>query len=112
MIWDIANGFVSPELVDSARFMVAQDKDIVVWQRVDIENYSDARDIEWIDNDSMEFNASLWYRLSGADADIFIDNVHIRYNFRQEQLEYFIQYPIETIQKKRILFSTRRIGAV
>ena len=91
MIWDIANGMVSPELVDSARFMVAQDRNIVVWQRIDNENYSDARNIEWIDNDSIAFNALLWFRVAGEDPDIQINNVHIRYNFRKEHMEYFIQ---------------------
>jgi hypothetical protein len=91
VIWDIVNRMVSPELVDSARFMVAQDRNIVVWQRMDNENYSGAWNIEWIDNDSIEFHASLWYSVMGAETDIHINNIHIRYNFRKGQMEYSIQ---------------------
>jgi len=91
MIWDIANGMVSPELVDSARFMVAQDRSIAIWQRIDNENYSGVRNIEWTYNDSIEFHASLWFRVEGADPDIHINNTHIRYNFKKGYMEYFIQ---------------------
>jgi len=44
-IWDLENNKVSPELIDSARVMVAKDLGIDYWQRTDNENYSEIHGI-------------------------------------------------------------------
>lgn len=92
VILDIENSRISPELVDSARIMVANDLDITYWQRPDFENYSGAWDGEfkWTDNDIIEFSASLWYPGTGDDDGTFISDVLIRYDFRDEYMEYEI----------------------
>lgn len=83
MIWDLENGRVSPELIDSARIMVAKDLGYTFWQRYDYENYSGASSIKWIDNDSIEFPATLSY--NGTE---IVDHAIVRFNFRQKQMEY------------------------
>lgn len=85
MIWDIENGRVSPELIDSARIMVARELDYTMWQRYDYENYSGVQSIEWIDNDSIEFHATLGY--NGRE---FVEEAIVRFNFTQKQMEYNI----------------------
>ncbi|ABX41329.1 hypothetical protein [Lachnoclostridium phytofermentans] len=85
MIWDLENGITSPELIDSARIMVAKDLDYTFWQRSDYENYSGAESIEWTDNDSIEFRASLTY--NGTE---IVKEAIVQFNFRQKQMEYNI----------------------
>lgn len=82
MIWDLENGRRSPELIDSARIMAAKDLDYTFWQRSDYENYSGAQSIEWTDNDSIEFHATLSY--NGTE---FVEKAIVRYNFQQKQME-------------------------
>ena len=99
LIWDMENGRVSPELVDSTRVMVAKDLEITYWQQIDNENYSGihgiweesgASKIEWTDNNIIEFSASLWYSGTDADDPVFINNALVRYDFRQSHIEYEI----------------------
>ena len=82
MIWDLENGMVSPELIDSARIMAAKELDYTFWQRSDYENYSGTQSIEWTNNDSIEFHASLSY--NGRE---FVEQAIVRYDFRQKQME-------------------------
>ena len=82
MIWDLENGMVSPELIDSARIMAAKELDYTFWQRSDYENYSGAQSIEWTNNDSIEFHASLSY--NGRE---FVEQAIVRYDFRKKQME-------------------------
>lgn len=101
-ILDIENGRISPELIDSARVMVAKDLFITYWQRSDFENYSDIRgtwdeikgveteEIVWTDNSTIEFTASLWYPGTGDDDATLIKEVTIQYDFAQKQMEYEI----------------------
>jgi hypothetical protein len=91
----------SPEIVDSARVLVAKDLDIDYWQRDDHENYSnirgtwddlrgvEAHEIVWTDNSSIEFAASLWYPGTGEDAT-FIEEVIVQYDFALKHMEYEI----------------------
>ena len=100
VIYDLENGRVSPELIDSARFMVAKDKDYTVWQRMDFENYSGlitdwiqmedgswAEDkkinFQWVDNSIVEFKARLGY--NGAE---IVENVVVKYDMREKHMEY------------------------
>ena len=91
-IFDIENNRISPELIDSARVMVANDRGITYWQRPDFENYSGAPggEFEWLDNDIVAFNASLWYPGTGDDDAIFIDEVIVQYDFKEKHMEYVI----------------------
>jgi hypothetical protein len=99
LIWDIENGRASPELMDSARVMIAKELDIDYWQQTDNENYSGihgiwddagAWKIRWADNSAIEFNASLWYGGTGTGDDLFIKDELIRYDFRQTRMEFEI----------------------
>jgi hypothetical protein len=99
LIWDSQNGRVSPELVDSARVMVAKDLNIDYWQEMDNENYSGihgiwddagAYEIEWTDDGAIEFTAFLWYSGTGAADPVLFSNVLVRYDFRQSRMEYEI----------------------
>jgi|GEM_PF-602864 len=99
LIWDLENGAVSPELIDSARVKIAKDLNLDYWQQIDNENYSDihgiwedaeAWKIGWTNNSTIEFDASLWYPGTGIDDDMFIRNTHIRYDFSQKHMEYEI----------------------
>lgn len=83
MICDLGNGMVSPELIDSARFMIAKNKGYTLWQRVNNENYSGLSSIEWLDNDWIAFQASLSY--NGAE---IVEDVAVRYSYQQKQMEY------------------------
>ncbi len=82
MIWDLENGMVSPELIDSARIMAAKKLDYTFWLRSDYENYSGAQSIEWTDNDSIEFRATLSY--NGTE---FVEKAIVQYDFQQKQME-------------------------
>ncbi len=84
IILDIANGSVSPELIDSARIMIGQEKGYAVWQRSDYENYSGLiGGIEWTGNDSVQFEASLVY--DGGDHE---EKAQIRYNYSQKVMNF------------------------
>lgn len=82
IIWDLVDGKVSPELVDSARIMVAKDLNYMFWQRLDYENYSGYDSIEWVNNDCLEFQASLAY--DGAD---IVEKAVVRYHFKEKKME-------------------------
>jgi hypothetical protein len=101
----LENGRVSPEIIDSARVKIAKDLDIDYWQQIDNENYSDIHflpsedsiwddsgedKINWVDNNTLEFNASLWFPGTSDDEAIFIYDVLVRFDFQQKQIEYEI----------------------
>lgn len=101
-ILDLENGRRSPELIDSARVMVANDLDITYWQRSDFENYSgilgawdEAKGVEnveitWTDNNVIKFTSSLWYPGTSDDDEASIKEVTVRYDFAQKHMEYEI----------------------
>lgn len=90
VILDIENHVTSPELVDSARIMVAKDLDIPCWQRADFENYSSVEEeaAKWTDNNSITFPVSLWYPKADGESDTVINNVIVRYDFHQKHMAY------------------------
>ena len=67
VIFDSARTTVSPELIDSARLRLAQDRQLTVWERIDHENYTglNPKDISWLSNDILSFQADLSY--NGAE---------------------------------------------
>jgi len=88
VIYDVENHMASPELIDSARIMVAQELGHTFWQRMDYENYSGAWDIEWLDNDTIGFNASLTH----IGTEFIVAETIVRFNFRQKHMEYEIMH--------------------
>lgn len=79
----LENKSASPELVDSSRFMVARDKGFTVWQRADFENYSGIDSCRWIDDDNIEFKASLAFNETGK-----VEQAVITYNVKDEVMNY------------------------
>lgn len=75
-IINVEAGRTSPELIESARVKYGAEQEIDTWIRPDYENYSDASNIVWKDNDTLEFEGSLAYQ----DTEI-IENVSVTYQF-------------------------------
>ncbi len=82
IIWDLVDGKISPELVDSARIMVAKNLEYMFWQRSDYENYSVLNSIKWVNNDCLEFQASLSY--DGAE---IVEQAAVKYYFNEKKME-------------------------
>ncbi|MCL2084195.1 MAG: hypothetical protein FWH06_02930 [Oscillospiraceae bacterium] len=87
------NGVVSPEIIDSARIRVANELNLDYWQLPDLENYSTARAIEWAGNDVIEIHAVLWNDKTSMGAELFVDDVIVRYYYGQGRMEYKILTP-------------------
>jgi hypothetical protein len=82
-IIDLNSKTSSPEIMDILISKVAKDKNYVVSYRADKETYSSNNDLKWIDNNTVEFNASLSYN----NTEI-IENVLVKYNVLNNALEY------------------------
>ncbi len=80
-VFDVAEGMVSPELVDSARILVGKDKDYDVWQRPDFENYCEMADITWLDADTISFRAELSYN----NMEI-VETVQVEHRFAEKRM--------------------------
>ncbi len=103
-IYDVINGYVSKELIDSARIMVAKDMGYALQQRIDFENYSglmskevqekdgtirvldDKESIYWTDNNTLEFMANLRGDAEGIEE--FEAKAVVRYDFQKKHMEY------------------------
>jgi hypothetical protein len=83
IVFDMENGLISPELIDSARFLLAQDKGYEVWQRIDHENYSSLSDAVWVNDSTIEFTVSLSYN----DMEI-VENAVVTYHIFTKKMEY------------------------
>lgn len=84
IVFDVENGSISPELIDSARLLLAKDKGYEVWQRIDHENYSGlSGDVKWIDNGTVEFTASLSY--NGTE---IVENAAVTYDIFNKSMKY------------------------
>jgi hypothetical protein len=81
-IINVEAGRTSPELIESARVKYGAEQEIDTWIRPDYENYSDASNIVWKDNDTLEFEGSLAYQ----DTEI-IENVSVTYQFSSKVME-------------------------
>ncbi|MEK3675052.1 hypothetical protein [Paenibacillus sp. FSL R10-2771] len=81
-IINVEAGRTSPELIESARVKYGAEQEIDTWIRPDYENYSDASNIVWKDNDTLEFKGSLAYQ----DTEI-IENVSVTYQFSSKVME-------------------------
>ncbi|MCL1951774.1 MAG: hypothetical protein FWF60_02985 [Oscillospiraceae bacterium] len=92
VIYDVIEGCVSPELVDSARNAVAKDMGYAIQQQMDFENFSDvagAREgggLRWLDDSTLAFEASLMVNAEGMEAPLY-PTAAVRYDFRQKQME-------------------------
>lgn len=102
-VHDTINGYVSSELIDSARILAAKDMGYAIRQRIDFENYSGVaeswnndtgkydRSIRWIDNTTLEFEASLSGDVEEPDGlsyGGFSVNAVVRYNSEKMSIEY------------------------
>jgi hypothetical protein len=81
-ISNIEEGMISPELIESARVKYGAQKEIDTWIRTDHENYSNADNLVWKDNDTLEFEGSLAYQ----NTEI-IENVTVKYQFSKKIIE-------------------------
>ncbi|WP_025717151.1 hypothetical protein [Paenibacillus sp. 1-18] len=81
-IINVEEGRVSPELVESARVKFGAQNRLDTWIVSDHENYSFTNNIEWKDNDTLEFEGSLAYQ----DTEI-IKNVIVAYEFSKKDIE-------------------------
>ncbi|MEK3984693.1 hypothetical protein MHB77_15025 [Paenibacillus sp. FSL K6-3166] len=81
-ISNIEEGMISPELIESARVKYGAQKEIDTWIRTDHENYSNADNLVWKDNDTLEFEGSLAYK----NTEI-IENVTVKYQFSKKIIE-------------------------
>ncbi len=80
-IYDMAEGTVSPALVDTASFRFACKKGYEIYVRADRENYSGIFNIKWENENVLSFGASLSY----YDTDI-IKEVVVQYNTNKKDL--------------------------
>ena len=91
VVHDYINGYVSSELVDSARILAAKDMGCALRQRMDFENYCGAENIHWIDNTTLEFHAYLSGDIE-IDGELqyggFFEQAIVRYNSEQRSIEY------------------------
>ncbi|MEK5399061.1 hypothetical protein [Paenibacillus sp. FSL K6-2859] len=81
-ISNIEEGMISPELIESARVKYGAQKEIDTWIRTDHENYSNADNLVWKDNDTLEFEGSLAYQNTKI-----IENVTVKYQFSKKIIE-------------------------
>ncbi|MCR8658557.1 hypothetical protein [Paenibacillus endoradicis] len=81
-IINVEEGMTSPELLESARVKYGAQQEIDTWIRTDHENYSDANNLVWTDNDTLEFEGSLAYN----DTAI-IESVIVTYQFSKKVME-------------------------
>ena len=76
VVVDVIEGYVSPELIDTARIRWGVLNDRPVQQRIDYENYSNYSNLRWLDNDTLAFDGYLSY--NGA---AFVDSVAVTYTY-------------------------------
>jgi len=86
IMYDVINGYVSKELVDSARILVAKDMGHAIQQRMDFENYSSGMNMVWIDDDTLAFEAGLRGEVEGLDE--FEAKAVVQYHFEQGHMDY------------------------
>ncbi len=79
VVVDVIEGYVSPELIDTARIRWGVLHDRPVQQRIDYENYSGYSDLRWLDNDTLAFDGYLGY--NGAE---FVDQVAVEYTYTHD----------------------------
>lgn len=77
------NQRTSPELVETTRIIVAKDLKYNLTVRTDYENYCGVSYVEWLDNDTLRFNATLSYN----DTQI-INMVAANYNCKTKEIKY------------------------
>ncbi len=82
-IIDLNSKTSSPEVMNILISKVAKDNNYTLSHRADKETYSGNGDLKWIDNNTVEFNASLSYN----NTEI-IKNVLAKYNVFNNALEY------------------------
>lgn len=74
VIINVEERMVSPEIIESARVKYGAQKGLDTWIQTDHENYNSLINITWIDDTTLELEASLAYAETAV-----IENVHIVY---------------------------------
>lgn len=87
VIFDVENGMVSPELVDSARNKVAGILGYDMWVRIDRENYSGLGDIDWVDGNTVAFEAGLSFNGTEIVEDVYVTYDYLKKNLNVELLD-------------------------
>lgn len=82
VVVDAIEGYVSPEVVDTARIRWGVLHDRPVQQRIDYENYSGYSDLRWLDNDTLAFDG--WLGYNGAE---FVDHVAVTYTYTRDNAD-------------------------
>lgn len=82
-IIDLNSKTSSPEIMNILISKVAKDKNYTLPHRSDKETYSGNDNLKWVDNNTIEFNASLYYN----NTEI-IENVLAKYNVLKNNLDY------------------------
>ncbi len=84
VVFDLENGWLSPELVDSARGIIACDKGYDLWQRMDHENYCGLDGpVQWADDHTVVFAASFSY-----DNTEIVESAEVRYDMTEKKISY------------------------
>ena len=78
----IEEGRISPELIESARVRYGAEKGLETWIRIDHENYSYVKSIEWKGNNVLEFETVLMY-----DNNQTSEEVIINYDFHEKKMD-------------------------
>lgn len=81
-IINIEEGRISPELMESARVRYGAEKVLETWISMDHENYSYIRNIEWKENNVLEFEAVLMYNNAQMSQEALIN-----YNFNEKKMD-------------------------
>jgi hypothetical protein len=76
IVADDINGYISNELIDTARIIWAAQNDYPANVRIDYENYSYYDNVAWADNNTLVFTADISY-----NATEFFDQINVRYTF-------------------------------
>lgn len=81
-IFDPINGYLSPELIGSARVIYGNKQGKNVKLRIDSENYCDIYDISWKDSKTLSFIGYL--TIDNAET---VDKVYVEYEFNNKDLK-------------------------
>lgn len=76
MIFDTEKGYLSPELIDTARLLWAEENDRPAAIRCDYENYSGYHNLRWLDVHTLAFDG--WLSYLGGE---YIDKVAVEYRY-------------------------------
>lgn len=86
VIWDVRNGYSSPELISTSRNNYGATKGYNLMQRSDWENYCGFSNAAWTSNDTFVFHAALTYNYLEI-----VEKVKVKYHFSDQKFEFNIK---------------------